>query len=135
MNLNDTAATPLAAPAPAAVPASAPARANATRAGAVFRLQARALGHERFRPAATAVVSELALLLGCDRVSIGFHVQGRVRVAAMSGTADIRAQQNVVRAIADAMDEALDQRSTRSEERRVGKECIPPCRSRWSPYH
>ena len=20
-------------------------------------------------------------------------------------------------------------------ERRVGKECIPPCRSRWSPYH
>ena len=24
---------------------------------------------------------------------------------------------------------------TRSEERRVGKECIPPCRSRWSPYH
>ena len=23
----------------------------------------------------------------------------------------------------------------RSEERRVGKECIPPCISRWSPYH
>src|SRR5881397_2199940 len=23
--------------------------------------------------------------------------------------------------------------STRSEERRVGKECIEPCRSRWSP--
>ena len=23
----------------------------------------------------------------------------------------------------------------RSEERRVGKECILPCRSRWSPYH
>src|SRR6188508_2331225 len=22
----------------------------------------------------------------------------------------------------------------RSEERRVGKECIEPCRSRWSPY-
>ena len=22
-----------------------------------------------------------------------------------------------------------------SEERRVGKECIEPCRSRWSPYH
>ena len=25
--------------------------------------------------------------------------------------------------------------ASRSEERRVGKECIPPCRSRWSPYH
>ena len=23
----------------------------------------------------------------------------------------------------------------RSEERRVGKECAPMCRSRWSPYH
>ena len=24
---------------------------------------------------------------------------------------------------------------TRSEERRVGKECVSLCRSRWSPYH
>ena len=24
---------------------------------------------------------------------------------------------------------------TRSEERRVGKECLTQCRSRWSPYH
>src|SRR3546814_2183360 len=24
---------------------------------------------------------------------------------------------------------------SRSEERRVGKECVSPCRSRWSPYH
>ena len=26
-------------------------------------------------------------------------------------------------------------REARSEERRVGKECSSPCRSRWSPYH
>src|SRR3546814_4736145 len=26
-------------------------------------------------------------------------------------------------------------RVQRSEERRVGKECVSPCRSRWSPYH
>src|SRR3546814_3459367 len=25
--------------------------------------------------------------------------------------------------------------SLRSEERRVGKECVRTCRSRWSPYH
>src|SRR3546814_17612216 len=25
--------------------------------------------------------------------------------------------------------------NTRSEERRVGKECVSTCRSRWSPYH
>ena len=28
-----------------------------------------------------------------------------------------------------------DGRADRSEERRVGKECIAVCRSRWSPYH
>src|SRR3546814_4969768 len=26
-------------------------------------------------------------------------------------------------------------RRPRSEERRVGKECVSTCRSRWSPYH
>src|SRR3546814_14527668 len=25
--------------------------------------------------------------------------------------------------------------TSRSEERRVGKECVSTCRSRWSPYH
>src|SRR3546814_12095909 len=28
-----------------------------------------------------------------------------------------------------------DQQVERSEERRVGKECVSTCRSRWSPYH
>src|SRR3546814_11288210 len=27
------------------------------------------------------------------------------------------------------------QQLARSEERRVGKECVSTCRSRWSPYH
>src|SRR3546814_17522710 len=36
---------------------------------------------------------------------------------------------------ADAIDE-LDQIFVqRAEERRVGKECVRTCRSRWSPYH
>src|SRR3546814_15120621 len=26
-------------------------------------------------------------------------------------------------------------RNSRSEERRVGKECVSTCRSRWAPYH
>src|SRR3546814_12658529 len=29
----------------------------------------------------------------------------------------------------------LGLRRHRSEERRVGKECVSTCRSRWSPYH
>src|SRR3546814_2962233 len=30
---------------------------------------------------------------------------------------------------------ARSSHSQRSEERRVGKECVSTCRSRWSPYH
>ena len=31
--------------------------------------------------------------------------------------------------------DAVRRLGDRSEERRVGKECYSPCRSRWSPYH
>src|SRR3546814_13916050 len=34
--------------------------------------------------------------------------------------------------LADAWDKLI---AERSDERRVGKECVSPCRSRWSPYH
>src|SRR3546814_15656744 len=34
--------------------------------------------------------------------------------------------------ISDIHPRRLDERS---EERRVGKECVSTCRSRWSPYH
>src|SRR3546814_4727574 len=34
----------------------------------------------------------------------------------------------------DWRDSDIPSRS-RSEERRVGKECVSTCRSRWSPYH
>src|SRR3546814_9917547 len=38
--------------------------------------------------------------------------------------------------IDDAADGVLAiKRALRSEERRVGKECVSTCRSRWSPYH
>src|SRR3546814_14429057 len=30
---------------------------------------------------------------------------------------------------------AVGYSTLRSEERRVGKECVSTCRSRWSPYH
>src|SRR3546814_3291816 len=34
-----------------------------------------------------------------------------------------------------ASEEAARMAIARSEERRVGKECVSTCRSRWSPYH
>src|SRR3546814_3121593 len=38
--------------------------------------------------------------------------------------------QTLTRALPGAINVSL-----RSEERRVGKECVSTCRSRWSPYH
>src|SRR3546814_12982441 len=32
-------------------------------------------------------------------------------------------------------DEGAEREPQRSAERRVGKECVSTCRSRWSPYH
>src|SRR3546814_6047995 len=37
--------------------------------------------------------------------------------------------------VVDQQAERDDQGTERSEERRVGKECVSTCRSRWSPYH
>ena len=37
--------------------------------------------------------------------------------------------------VASALAAAHETGVVRSEERRVGKECFVPCRSRWSPYH
>src|SRR3546814_20856213 len=39
---------------------------------------------------------------------------------------DVKAQKRFISTIARRLD--------RSEERRVGKECVSTCRSRWSPY-
>ena len=40
----------------------------------------------------------------------------------------------IVKPVAEGL-RAIDVDAGRSEERRVGKECRMPCRSRWSPYH
>ena len=36
---------------------------------------------------------------------------------------------------AKLIEEGNEVLAVRSEERRVGKECLRLCRSRWSPYH
>src|SRR3546814_2090093 len=38
-------------------------------------------------------------------------------------------------AVGAALVDRCISRPRRSEERRVGKECVSTCRSRWSPYH
>src|SRR3546814_18819487 len=43
-----------------------------------------------------------------------------------------RAEQQVINPILERL---ADPGVPRSEERRVGNECVSTCRSRWSPYH
>src|SRR3546814_17712682 len=52
-------------------------------------------------------------------------VEYRLRVVGSSGEGDLL----------DLMRDTLARYPGRSEERRVGKECVSTCRSRWSPYH
>lgn len=78
----------------------------------VLELIATALHHDRFQAAATAVVTELATTLGCERVSIGFLNEKHNVLAALSHTAAFGKKTNLVRALEAAMDEAADQMAT-----------------------
>src|SRR3546814_4772626 len=49
--------------------------------------------------------------------------------------ADLRRHERLLDAGAAARREEPLGLGVRSEERRVGKECVSTCRSRWSPYH
>src|SRR3546814_19761176 len=42
---------------------------------------------------------------------------------------------SVLQSAAQAKDAGSQRFCLRSAERRVGKECVSTCRSRWSPYH
>lgn len=82
------------------------------RLGLALDLMATALQEERFQGAATAVCTELATHLSCDRVSVGFLRRRQIRVRALSHTASVRGKMNLVRAIGEAMDESADQLAT-----------------------
>src|SRR3546814_3291088 len=72
------------------------------------------------------------------------HVHRRIRGEALSaravsrsahGPSDPRSTPRVAALTRSSLRTVLRPQHTRSEERRVGKECVSTCRSRWSPYH
>ena len=78
---------------------------------ATLDLVASAMTETKFSAAAHALASDMALRLEADRVSIGFRHDGHTQVEAMSHSAQIGKRMNLVRAIAGAMDEAIDQKT------------------------
>lgn len=73
---------------------------------------ARALKEGRFKDVALTLATDLATRLGCDRVSIGFRQDGRIKVHALSHSSRLVQNMNLVQAVAEAMDEAIDQNTT-----------------------
>jgi RND family efflux transporter MFP subunit len=72
-------------------------------------LAAITLQEDRFQAAATSFATVLATRLECDRVSIGFLKGKRVKVQALSHSAQFKKQMNLVRSIGAAMDESIEQ--------------------------
>src|SRR3546814_17140678 len=54
---------------------------------------------------------------------------------ALYGVAPLADRPNPMAQVVRLTGRILQVRDVRSEERRVGKECVSTCRSRWSPYH
>ena len=86
-------------------------RRTANHAASALELIATALEEERFADACRAVVTEMALRLGCDRVSVGFCHRGYSVVVSISHSARFGKRLNLVRMVEAAMDEAIDQRA------------------------
>jgi hypothetical protein len=66
-----------------------------------------------------------------DDQYIAVNIAGTLSIEAAVGSAYALGDSIIVNGNASASGKAVG----RSVERRVGKECTPTCRSRWSPYH
>ena len=78
-------------------------------AAQVLRLQDLLLRHERLADGALSLLTELAPLLGCERVSLGVAEATDVELVAISNSAEFKGEQDLLRLLAAAMQEAMDQ--------------------------
>jgi multidrug resistance efflux pump len=86
---------------------------DAARAASCMDLLATIGEQPRLHGTAIALANDLAARLRCDRVSVGVaRRNGSVRLRAISHSASFREQGRLVDAIENAMEEALDQRSS-----------------------
>ena len=85
-----------------------------------------------------ALVILVAMSAYFSATETAFTSLNRIRLKSRADNGDQRAARAL--ALAEDYDKLLStiligNNIVRSEERRVGKECSLPCRSRWSPYH
>jgi multidrug efflux pump subunit AcrA (membrane-fusion protein) len=93
-----------------AAPANDRQAAGVTSASAlVLRIQAALLSQSGLHDGATALATELAKGLGCERVTVGWLEHGAVRVIGCSYVTDLDARRALFEKIAAAMDEAIEQ--------------------------
>ncbi|MGC9462298.1 GAF domain-containing protein, partial [Vibrio genomosp. F10] len=72
-------------------------------------LLARVLSEQNYDTAAVRLVTELAVLYNCDRVSLGEYKNKRSRLKHLSHSAQFGKKMNLVRSIERVMDECIDQ--------------------------
>src|SRR3546814_15488889 len=73
--------------------------------------------------AAAMILRYVIIVHGAGDVEIGIGVE------------PLDEAQPLVAKIGFHLEIGVEAEGLRSEERRVGKECVSTCRSRWSPYH
>jgi RND family efflux transporter MFP subunit len=81
------------------------------RTSVAFDMVAAVLEQRHFKDACHALVTELAVRLDSDQVSVGFLKRGHSDVVAVSHAAKFASRMNLIREIGAAMDEAIDQRA------------------------
>lgn len=77
----------------------------------VVKLASAALELKTYEASSQVMISELASTLECERVSIGILKNKHIRVTSISNSASFDPRSNLVRDIANAMEEAIDQDS------------------------
>src|SRR3546814_2692295 len=105
-------------------------RAETTATGERLKECQRSLSRKRPTPSPrrAAALAAPSRLPSCRAISLFLRVADRHGLFSAQAGID-----HVVQQVDDEVDD--DEEETRSEERRVGKECVSTCRSRWSPYH
>ncbi len=75
-----------------------------------MELLQRVLAEAHFDAASLSLVSEMAKLFNCERVSLGIVERDKIKVQALSHSARFAQQMNLMRLISAAMEETFDQR-------------------------